>query len=319
MLDCFPTRSDQGEAKPVEGVAWIDLIDPTEAEIELVQNSTGYRVPGRDALAEIQSSSRNFVEKDAVYLSTPLIAHAFSHGGALSPVGFVLGPKVLITVRFSKFKAFDVVKREVAGFSGLTANETFVRLLENIVDKGADLLEHVSSELDALSRSAFHAQVGKTGKLSTATQRLREALRTVGRMGDRLSQIRDVLLGIARIVGYVIETRCTDMGEGRRQRLNAVRADVASLNDYEEHLANKVQFLLDATLGFISIEQNDIVKVLTIASIAGIPPVFFAGVWGMNFKNIPELSWAYGYPFAWAVMILSAVVPLVWFKWRGWM
>ncbi|MDP9103845.1 MAG: magnesium transporter CorA family protein [Pseudomonadota bacterium] len=319
MLDCFPSPAVKADPKSAEGVAWIDLVDPTESEIEFVENSTGYRVPSREALSEIQTSSRNFLEKDAVYLSTPLIAHAFSHEGALGPVGFILGPKLLITVRFSQFRAFDNVRQEVVGLTDLTANEAFVRLLENIIDKGADLLEHVSGELDSLSHSAFHVQTGQTNKLSTATQRLRDALRKVGRLGDRLSQIRDVLLGVGRIVGYVIETRCADMGEGRRQRLNAVRADVASLNDYESHLSNKVQFLLDATLGFINIEQNDIVKVLTIASIVGVPPVFFAGVWGMNFKNIPELSWSFGYPFAWAVMILSAVVPLIWFKWRGWM
>lgn len=319
MLQCFPTPADQDDPKAVQSVAWIDLLDPTESEIEFVENSTGYRVPDQDALSEIQSSSRNYVEKDAVYLSTPLIAHTFSHGGSLSPVGLILGPKVLITVRFAKFKAFDLVFKDVATLKTLTADDSFVRLMENVVDKGADLLEHVNDELDGLSHSAFHAQTGKTDKLSSATKRLREALRTVGRLGDRLSQIRGVLLGVGRIVSYVVETRCEGMDESLRQRLNAVKGDVVSLNDFEAHLANKVQFLLDATLGFINIEQNDIVKVLTIASIVGVPPVFFAGVWGMNFKNIPELSWALGYPFAWAVMILSAIVPLLWFKWRGWM
>jgi len=319
MLDCFPAHPDAADLKSTEGVVWIDLMNPTESEVEFVQNATGYRVPSKDELSEIQNSSRTFAEKDAIYLSTPLIVHAFSHEGNLAPVGFILAPKLLITVRFAKYRAFDLVQRDVCTIPDLTANEAFVRLMENIIDKGADLLERVSAELDAVSQSAFHVQTGKTRKLNEATTRLREALRTVGRLGDRLSQIRDVLLGVGRIVGYVIETRAADMGAERRSRLNAVRADVISLNDYEGHLSNKVQFLLDATLGFINIEQNDIVKVLTIASIVGVPPVLVAGIYGMNFKVMPEYNWAFGYPYSLLLMVVSAVIPLVWFKWRGWM
>jgi magnesium transporter len=126
-------------------------------------------------------------------------------------------------------------------------------------------------------------------------------------------------LGVGRISAYLAETACNDMSPELRLRLSAVRADISSLNDYEAHLAGKVQFLLDATLGFINIEQNDIVKVLTIASIVGVPPVLVAGIYGMNFKGMPELSWSYGYPYSIILMVLSAVLPLLWFKWRGWM
>jgi magnesium transporter len=101
-------------------------------------------------------------------------------------------------------------------------------------------------------------------------------------------------------------------------RLNAVARDVTSLNAYEDHLSNKVQFLLDAVLGFINITQNDLFKILTIVSVVGIPPTLMAGIWGMNFKSMPELAWEWGYPFAWAIILLSALAPLVWFKWRGW-
>jgi magnesium transporter len=101
-------------------------------------------------------------------------------------------------------------------------------------------------------------------------------------------------------------------------RLNAVARDVTSLNAYEDHLSNKVQFLLDAVLGFINITQNDLFKILTIVSVVGIPPTLMAGIWGMNFKSMPELGWEWGYPFAWAIILLSALAPLVWFKWRGW-
>jgi magnesium transporter len=102
-------------------------------------------------------------------------------------------------------------------------------------------------------------------------------------------------------------------------RLKAIRADIASLTDYEAHLAGKVQFLLDATLGFINIEQNEIVKTLTIASVVGIPPVLIAGIYGMNFRLMPELRWVLGYPMALALIAVSGLLPLWWFKRRGWM
>ncbi len=328
MLNVYPSHdraapegavlNDETIPATVEGVAWIDLLDPTESEIAFVESSTGLRVPTRAALSEIESTSRNYMEGGAVYLSTPLIARAFSPEGVLTPVGFVLAAKVLITIRFAKMAAFETVAREAARMPDLTANEAMVRLLENIVDKGADLLERVGSELDQVSHSAFHADHHKKN-LNASTSRLRNALRSIGRMGDRISQIRDSLLGVGRITGYLVETACNDMPAGLRLRLTAVRADVNSLNDYEAHLANKVQFLLDATLGFINIEQNDIVKVLTVASIVGVPPVIVAGVYGMNFKIIPELSWTYGYPYSLVLMVLSAIIPLIWFKWRGWM
>jgi magnesium transporter len=101
--------------------------------------------------------------------------------------------------------------------------------------------------------------------------------------------------------------------------MKAIRADIASLTDYEAHLSAKVQFLLDATLGFINIEQNEIVKTLTIASVVGIPPVLVAGIYGMNFRVMPELTWAFGYPLAVGLIVVSALVPLLWFKRRRWM
>ena len=98
----------------------------------------------------------------------------------------------------------------------------------------------------------------------------------------------------------------------------AVSKDIGSLNEYEGQLSNKVQLLLDAVLGFITIEQNDLFKVLTIVSVVGIPPTVVAGIYGMNFKFMPELEWQWGYPFGLAIILLSAVLPLAWFKWRGW-
>jgi magnesium transporter len=138
-------------------------------------------------------------------------------------------------------------------------------------------------------------------------------------MSDGISHLRDSLLGIGRITVFVYEAGGGAQLTLSATRLNAIRGDLVSLNDYQAHLSGKVQFLLDATLGFISIQQNDIVKTLTIVSVVGVPPVLIAGIYGMNFKVMPELAWPLGYPFALALIVVSTLVPLVWLKWRGWM
>ena len=130
-------------------------------------------------------------------------------------------------------------------------------------------------------------------------------------------KIRDSLHGLGRIVPYVASL-ADWLPPEVKPRLDITRQDVASLSDYDEHIANKVQLLLDATLGLINVEQNNIIKVLTIVSVVGIPPTLIASMYGMNFKGMPEYDWVWGYPYALAMIALSAVLPLVWFKWRGW-
>jgi magnesium transporter len=195
-------------------------------------------------------------------------------------------------------------------------------LLEAVVDRIADVLERIAGELDALSHRLFRA--GPTVPLrrrgaAAESADLRVILRRIGRNGDLSSKIRDGLLGIGRIVPFVLSTAAEWLPADVKPRLETVRQDVASLNDYDAHLVNKLQLLLDATLGMINIEQNNIIKVLTIVSVVGVPPTLVASMYGMNFRHMPELDWTWGYPYGLAVIALSAVLPLLWFKWRGWL
>ena len=134
----------------------------------------------------------------------------------------------------------------------------------------------------------------------------------------RLSEVRDGLQGLGRIVAYTDQYACEWSGGSLKPRLAGLRQDIHSLIDYEEQLASKVQFVLDALVGLIGIAQNDVFKVLTIVSIVGIPPTLMAGIYGMNFKNMPEYDWTWGYQYGWTVIILSALIPLIWFKLKGW-
>jgi magnesium transporter len=294
--------------------AWIDLVAPTAEEVERVRAATGLRVPGENEISEIESSSRLAFENGAYYLSAPLVTPGEDGDLGVTPVGFVLSSRVLVTVRFARLLSFDSCHDAFAAGAAHGAEEVFLRILEVVVDRSADKLERAGAECDELSRSAFHSSA--TG---TVSGNLRVALRRVGTVADRTSHIRDGLLGLGRIAAFVMESGIAGAPPVNPARMKAIRADVASLADYEVHLSGKVQFLLDATLGFINIEQNEIVKTLTIASVVGIPPVLVAGIYGMNFRFMPELAWPLGYPMALALIVVTALIPLLWFKRRGWM
>lgn len=172
--------------------------------------------------------------------------------------------------------------------------------------------------LRALSTAAFHVPEGQGRKAMRTNQLIRARLRQLGRLGDYLSERRDALLGLGRAVDFACELTAGRADGQMQPRMAGLKQDVASLDDYEVHLSDKVQFLLDAMVGLIRIAQNDIFKILTIVSIVGIPPTLIAGIYGMNFKLMPEYNWMYGYPYGLALIALSAIAPLVRFKLRGW-
>jgi magnesium transporter len=301
-----------GEAS---AAVWIDLLQPTAEEIARVQAATGLRVPNESQISEIESSSRLGFEAGAFSLSAPLVAPSADGHLTPAPVGFVLSPRVLLTVRFAPLASFDAAHEEATARTPETAAEALLRIFELVVDRAADDLEHSGGACDQLSRAAFHGG----GARAKVASKLGAALRQIGDAADRISHLRDELLSLGRIAAYLEESGIAGAPRVNAARLKAIRADIASLTDYEAHLSGKVQFLLDATLGFINIEQNEIVKTLTIASVVGIPPVLIAGIYGMNFRVMPELRWALGYPMALVLIAVSGLLPLWWFKRRGWM
>lgn len=241
-----------------------------------------------------------------------------------TPVGFILTKDRLVTIRFEPLTSFILFADEFAepdsAYKGGVG--AFVGLIDAVVDRAADVLEEVGGELDQISQNVF---CGKNCALTTPKRPareaagLRETLRRIGYNGDLSSKIRDSLLGIGRIVSYVTGLGTEWFPEELHAHLEAQRHDIVSLSDYEAHLMNKVQLLLDATMGLISIEQNTIIKVLTVVSVVGVPPTLIASMYGMNFHFMPELSWSWGYPYALVLIVLSAIAPYVWFKAKGWL
>jgi len=252
-------------AKP----AWIDLLNPSADEIARVAADTGIRVPAREALQEIETSSRLRAEGQVLYLSMPLALQDEASGFMPIPLGFILSPPLLITVRYSEVHAFTHLQETCKSGTAIGSTEIFVALIEGIVDFAADKLEKLSSELAHVSARAFDPNMSSLKVAKPASRELRKSLTDVGAAGDHLSRIRESVLGLQRVIAYVTE-------------------------------------------------QNEIFKVLTIVSVVGIPPTLIASMYGMNFHDMPELSWRYGYPYGLALIGLSIVLPVLWFKRRGW-
>ncbi len=298
---------------------WLDLDRATQAEIDDAARQTGLRVPSLAEAAEIESSSRLAVESGTLTLTMSMLSRSAAGVRAVTPIGFVVAPDRLLTVRFAESALVDNFAHTWRAPDGPASGmQPFLGLLEAMVDRLADVLEQLSGEMDALSAALFRN--GPAGRLSgrRRTSFLQETLIEIGDRGARISQLRDSLLGIGRIVRYVPQA-VTWPTEADTHRLATLDHDVASLNDYDVQLNDRVQFLLDATLGFISIEQNDTIKILTVVSIVGIPPTFIASLYGMNFHDMPELGWRYGYPYALGLIALSVVVPLALFWRKGWL
>ena len=321
MLTTYPGARSPSSAIDPHETWWLDLVDPTEEEKAAAERICRFTIPSRQELGSIETSSRISEDAGILYLSMPIVSTAGEVDEAPSPLGFVLSKDYLVTIRYTALRTFDAVaarfSRPDAPRSGV---ETFAALADEMVDLSADVLEGIGGELDAISRSIFPKPNHRRRRLvAKSNDALRGLLIDVGNIGERSSRARDILLGLQRIVPFVGAPQRAWVSEQTREHLATVSTDIVSLTEYEEHLANKVQFLLDAVLGLINTKQNDIFTVLTVVSVVGIPPTLVASIYGMNFKNMPELSWAYGYQWGLALIALSTVLPILWFKWRGWL
>jgi magnesium transporter len=317
MLNLYPPIPADANLTPHRPI-WIDLLRPTADEEALVESEHGLRIPTHAQLQEIETSSRLRVDGQTLVMSMPLGLQDNRFANGPLPLGFVLTPDILVTVRYCDIHAFpDVQATLLQQHADCSSASVFAKLLEAMVDFAADRLEQISADLGAVSQRIFGSPAQPLPERQRYSQAMQRNLISIGQTGELLSRIRESLLGLGRIAGFTTETASWLPAEVRT-RLKTVRHDLASLSDYESHLSGKTQFLQDAVLGFINTQQNDIFKVLTIVSVVGVPPTLIASIYGMNFHNMPEYAWKYGYPYGLGVIALSIVLPILWFKWRKW-
>ena len=305
------------EAAPARDAIWIDLVSPTEDEATTVEAMTGVDLPSRAEREEIEVSSRIYSADGAQFMTALLPARADTDRPEMAPVSFILAGGRLMTIRDHAPRAFETFsKRAANALMGCSTGEAvFLALLDAVVDRLADVLERVARDIDSLSRRIFDEQ--DTARKGRA---YRPLLQEIGRKGDFTSNIRESLVTLDRVVSFVLGHAGSDPAmHEHKDALKSLASDIQSLSHHADSMSQKVNFLLDATLGLINIEQNGIMQIFSVVAVVFLPPTLVASVYGMNFERMPELGWPWGYPLAVAIMLASAVLPYLWFKRRGWL
>ena len=303
-------------------VTWIDACDPTAEEMAFLTTVTRVGVPSRKDLDEIESSSRLGQEGDTLIMSLPAMIKDEIGYPTSTSVGLILARDRLVSIRFAGLPAFLSLAQQVRDKGSLEPGGmgAAIALLEIMVDNLADLLEGAGRDLDRMSRDIFVSGQRTAGERRPrrANEHLRGMLQTIGRNGDVVSKVSESLLALSRITPFLVGKGASLLTGDFKARLEIIAQDAKSLGDFQVHLTDKTQFLLDTLLGIANIEQNNVFRVLTVVSVVGIPPTFFASMYGMNFKTMPEYDWSHGYAYGLTLIACSAILPAAWFKFKGW-
>ena len=303
-------------APPPDAAVWVDLVSPTVQEDKVVERLLGIAVPTREEMQEIEVSSRLYVEDGARFMTATLMCHSDTATPNITPVTFILAGHRLATVRYDEPRPFAIVEHKLARACPPKVNgdSVLMDLLDAVIDRSADILERIGAEVDQISHTIFEPD-DDAGPPS-----YNDVLKALGRKGDLTSKARESLVSIGRLLLFLAhEAETMKWSKDMRAQLQSMQRDVLSLTDHASYLTNKITFLLDAMLGVVNIQQNNIIKIFSVAAVVLMPPTLIASIYGMNFKHMPELAEPYAYPIVLVVMIMAAILPYVYFKWRKWL
>lgn len=302
---------------------WIDLLDPTSDEMKAVEAMEGFSLPTRNEAQEIEISSRLYIESRTLFMTATLLVRAANPNSTTTPVTFAYRPGRLVTLRFddpTPFQSFAIrFERTPELFP--TSQKIFLGLFDEVVDRIADILEFVATDLNELSTLIFMGEIREPGSINYD-----ELLRRIGQNGVRTANARESLVSLQRVHGFFTQT-CGNLSEEQvDDHWGITGKDVLALADHANFVSSKVTFILDATLGrinsdqnAINSQQNKIIKLFSVLAVVLLPPTLVASIYGMNFQHMPELKWTWGYPLALVLMLGSAVVPYLVFKYKRWL
>ena len=295
---------------------WIDLLSPSKVEETAVEQYIGRNLPTREEMIEIEISSRLYQENGTLFMTALMIAHSDSPAPTLEPVTFVLTHKQLITIRYIEPQSFQLFISQIKkmDITHRDATALLIELLDTTIDRLADILELIGAHLDDYSKTIFQQQHANTVKID-----YQHLMNTVGANADLNTKTRESLVTFNRLISFLVQTTGSEMDSKGQLRLASLSKDIVSLSDHANFLSTKINFLLDATLGKVSIEQNNIIKLFSVAAVIFLPPTLVASIYGMNFHFMPELTWKHGYLFAIGMILLAAWLPYKYFKYRKWL
>lgn len=306
-----------GEPIPDDAL-WVDLIDPTRDEDRLVERHLSIEIPTREEMADIEPSEILYSENNARYMTARVLCSSDTENPKLIDVSFILTERALVTVRYGEPRSFSMFMARAGKPGGCRHQPEAVLdgLIETVIDRAAEILGAIGQRIDRLSQSIFENE--KKGTRRTASFRV--ALKSIGRKADVISNVRESMVSVERLLLFLSATMPRPQkSRGYQAEWRTALRDVQSIEEHATFLSNKVQFLLDATLGLVTIEQNDIIKIFSVMSVIFLPPTLVSSLYGMNFKFMPELEWHHGYLWAITLMILAAVLPYLYFRWKRWL
>ncbi len=300
---------------------WIDLYNPAPQDNRYVEQLLSISLPTREEMQEIEVSARLYQEDGAEFMTLTAASLLETDEPINTPITFVLKGSTLVTMRYAEPKAFAnfVTRAQRANAMPVAGGEQIMMgLIEALLDRMADALERVGTGIDQVSRQVFRK--GKD-KAAPSGEDLQAAIERIGQDGDLLTKVRESLVSINRVLTYhtSVEQQDKKVTKEAKARTKVLYRDVVALTDQATFLSSKVNFLLDATLGLINLQQNQIIKIFSVAAVVFLPPTLVASIYGMNFADIPELKWMFGYPWALGLMVLSAILPYLYFKRRRWL
>ncbi|KOF15968.1 magnesium transporter [Ensifer adhaerens] len=299
-------------------IVWVDLVEPSKAEDLMMEKLLGISIPTRDDLKDIEPSSRLYTEADAVFMTASLVYRSETDIPDLTDVAFILHGGRLVTIRYAEPRAFALFKAAMHRIPGGCPNGVVMltRLLETIADRTAEILEQAVGKIDDLSLQVF----GEKAVVKRRPPHFLEArLRDVAGHHRLVAKTRDSLSSLSRLLTFVYTVPDVQADKDSRELCRSISRDIQTLSEHASFISGNITFLLDASLGLINVEQNAIIKIFSIAAVVLLPPTLVASVYGMNFRVMPELEWQFGYPWALAAMVISAVIPFFFFRWKGWL
>ena len=311
-------RLERSPEVPIpEEAVWLDLLEPTPDEERLVEARLGVDVPTREEMREIESSSRLYEEDGALYLTATIVTKLDTEMPENTQVTFILKGPRLVTNRYLDplpFRRYISYAERHPSTCG-TAPAILAGLLESIVNRIADVIERVGADMDVSSAEVFNTQRKNKRR---AQRDFRKVLERVGQSGELIAKARESLVSLSRLLAFVQQST-NPLPQDVRTRFRTLAKDVVAMSDHASFLGMNLNFILDATLGMINIDQNNILKIFSLVTVFLLPPSVIAGIYGMNFERIPGLHEQWGFSAALGLMVLSAVIPYLVFKRRGWL
>lgn len=294
----------------LESAIWIDLIDPSSEERDILQQGLGQSLASYLELEDLEASARFFEDEDGLHLHSFFYCQDEDDYADISTVAFTLRDGRLFTLRDRELPAFRLyrMRSRIQKLEACNAYELLLDLFETKIEQLADVIETIYADLEQLSRVILDGKQGEA---------FDQALSTLTEQEDASSKVRLCLMDTQRALSFLV--RKTRLPASQLEQAREVLRDIESLQPHNESLFQKVNFLMQAAMGFINIEQNRIIKIFSVVSVIFLPPTLVASNYGMNFKEMPELGFEFGYPMALGLMLLAAFAPYIYFKRKGWL